>query len=134
MQVESRPSADIRPYPNNPRQNDDAVEAVARSIREFGFRQPIVVDADLVVICGHTRLKAAQRLGLTEVPIVQGLRASGMGEGPSLALLLAGPALSLPNMLAIRAIMGTQKTAVYVALVVVMATIAGLVYGAYIAL
>lgn len=71
---------------------------------------------------------------LTEVPIVQGLRASGMGEGPSLALLLAGPALSLPNMLAIRAIMGTQKTAVYVALVVVMATIAGLVYGAYIAL
>lgn len=69
---------------------------------------------------------------LTEVPIVQGLRASGMGEGPSLALLLAGPALSLPNMLAIRAIMGTKKTAVYVALVVVMATVAGLIYGAYV--
>jgi len=71
---------------------------------------------------------------LTEVPIVQGLRAAGMGEGPSLALLLAGPALSLPNMLAIRAIMGTRKTAVYVGLVVVMATIAGLIYGAYTAI
>jgi site-specific DNA-methyltransferase (adenine-specific) len=70
MQVETRPISDIKPYPNNPRQNDDAVEAVARSIGEFGFRQPIVVDTDLVVICGHTRLKAAQRLGLTEVPIV----------------------------------------------------------------
>jgi uncharacterized protein len=52
-----------------------------------------------------------------------------MGEGPSLALLLAGPALSLPNMLAIRSIMGTARTAVYVALVVVMATLSGLIYG-----
>ncbi len=66
---------------------------------------------------------------LTEVPIVQALRGAGMGEGPSLALLLAGPALSLPNMLAIRSIMGTERTVVYVALVVVMATVSGLIYG-----
>ena len=68
---------------------------------------------------------------LTEVPILQGLIASGMGKGPALALLLAGPSLSLPNMLVIRGVMGTQKTAVYVALVVVMATVSGLVYGAF---
>lgn len=67
---------------------------------------------------------------LTEVPILQGLIASGMGKGPALALLLAGPSLSLPNMLVIRGIIGTQKTAVYVILVVVMATISGLIYGA----
>lgn len=67
---------------------------------------------------------------LTEVPILQGLIASGMGKGPALALLLAGPSLSLPNMLVIRGIMGTQKTIVYVVLVVVMATISGLIYGA----
>ncbi|HRZ41650.1 MAG TPA: permease [Bacteroidales bacterium] len=69
---------------------------------------------------------------LTEVPILQGLIASGMGKGPALALLLAGPALSLPNMLVIRNVMGTQKTVVYVSLVVIMATIAGLIYGAWI--
>jgi len=68
---------------------------------------------------------------LTEVPIVQGLLASGMGKGPALALLLAGPALSLPNMLVIRGVMGTQKTVVYVSLVVVMATISGLIYGGF---
>jgi uncharacterized membrane protein YraQ (UPF0718 family) len=67
---------------------------------------------------------------LTEVPILQGLIASGMGKGPALALLLAGPSLSLPNMLVIRGIMGNQKTAVYVSLVVIMATISGLIYGA----
>ncbi len=67
---------------------------------------------------------------LTEVPILQGLIASGMGKGPALALLLAGPSLSLPNMLVIRGIIGSQKTAVYVSLVVVMATISGLIYGA----
>ncbi len=66
---------------------------------------------------------------LTEVPIVQGLLASGMGKGPALALLLAGPSLSLPNMLVIRKIMGTQKTVVYVSLVIVMATITGLLFG-----
>lgn len=68
---------------------------------------------------------------LTEVPIVQGLISSGMGKGPALALLLAGPSLSLPNMLVIRGVIGTQKTVVYVALVVVMATLTGMVYGAF---
>jgi uncharacterized membrane protein YraQ (UPF0718 family) len=68
---------------------------------------------------------------LTEVPIVQGLIGAGMGKGPALALLLAGPALSLPSMLVIRSILGTQKTAVYCSLVVVMATLTGVVFGAF---
>jgi len=68
---------------------------------------------------------------LTEVPIVQALLGAGMGKGPALALLLAGPALSLPNMLVIRGILGTEKTLVYVALVVVMATASGLIYGTF---
>lgn len=68
---------------------------------------------------------------LTEVPILQGLLGSGMGKGPALALLLAGPALSLPNMLVIRSMMGTQKTVVFVTLVIVMATISGLIFGAF---
>jgi uncharacterized membrane protein YraQ (UPF0718 family) len=67
---------------------------------------------------------------LTEVPILQGLIGAGMGKGPALALLLAGPALSLPNMLVIRSVMGTKKTAVFVSLVVVMATVSGMIYGA----
>ncbi|MCX5708966.1 MAG: permease [Candidatus Omnitrophica bacterium] len=66
---------------------------------------------------------------LTEVPILQGLIGSGMGKGPALALLLAGPALSLPSMLVLRSIMGTKKTAVYVSLVVGMATISGMIFG-----
>ncbi len=66
---------------------------------------------------------------LTEVPILQGLIGAGMGKGPALALLLSGPALSLPNMLVIRSVMGTRKTVVFVLLVIVMATISGLIYG-----
>jgi uncharacterized membrane protein YraQ (UPF0718 family) len=66
---------------------------------------------------------------LTEVPIVEGLLGSGMGKGPALALLLAGPALSIPNMLVIRTILGNGKTAVYCALVVVMSTLTGFIYG-----
>ncbi len=66
---------------------------------------------------------------LTEVPIVEGLLKNGMGQGPALALLLAGPALSLPNMLVIRSVIGTQKTVVYIILVSIMATISGLIYG-----
>jgi hypothetical protein len=66
---------------------------------------------------------------LTEVPIVQGLMGSGMGEGPALALLLAGPALSLPSVLVIQQVIGTKKTVVYVALVVVMATVTGWLFG-----
>jgi uncharacterized protein len=67
---------------------------------------------------------------LTEIPILQGLIGSGMGKGPALALLLAGPALSLPNMLVIRSVMGTRKTVVFVSLVIVMATLSGIVFGA----
>ena len=66
---------------------------------------------------------------LTEVPILQGLLANGMGQGPALALLLAGPALSLPSMLVLRSLMGGKKTAAYVSLVVIMATVTGLIYG-----
>jgi uncharacterized protein len=66
---------------------------------------------------------------LTEVPILQGLMGSGMGNGPALALLLAGPAVSLPSILVIRMVIGTKKTAVFIALVMVMATISGLIYG-----
>ncbi len=66
---------------------------------------------------------------LTEVPIIQGLLNSGMGKGPALALLLAGPAISLPNMLVIHSVLGTKKTIAFISLVVVMATISGLIYG-----
>ena len=69
---------------------------------------------------------------LTEVPILQGLLGAGMGQGPALALLLAGPALSLPSMLVIRSILGNKKTLVYVSLVVLMSTLAGLIFGAII--
>jgi len=68
---------------------------------------------------------------LTEVPILQGLLRAGMGKGPALALLLAGPALSLPNMLVIRSAIGAKKAIVYVSLVVVMATIAGMIFGTF---
>jgi uncharacterized membrane protein YraQ (UPF0718 family) len=67
---------------------------------------------------------------LTEVPILQGLLGAGMGRGPALALLLAGPALSLPNMIVIRSVMGTKKTLVFVGLVVLLATLSGVLYGA----
>ncbi len=66
---------------------------------------------------------------LTEVPILQGLIGNGMGRGPALALLLAGPALSLPNMLVIRSVLGTKKTVVFILLVIVMATISGMIFG-----
>jgi len=67
----------------------------------------------------------------TVLPLFAGIytRGAGMGQGPALALLLAGPALSLPNMLVIRSIIGTKKTLVFIGLVVVMATLAGLIYG-----
>ena len=67
--IEIRSIKDIRPYDNNPRINDDAVDAVAASLKEFGFRQPIVIDGDGIIVCGHTRYKAAQQLGLTKVPV-----------------------------------------------------------------
>src|SRR5260370_17981623 len=69
MLVEIRPITSIRPYENNPRLNDAAADAVAESIKAFGFGQPIVVDEDGVIIVGHTRYKAALKLGMTEVPV-----------------------------------------------------------------
>lgn len=70
MQVESMSIDDIKPYENNPRDNDDAVDSVANSIKEFGWQQPIVVDKDNVIIVGHTRYKAAKKLGMDKVPVV----------------------------------------------------------------
>lgn len=70
MEVKSMKIGDVIPYENNPRKNKDAVEATANSIKEFGWQQPIVVDKNNVVIVGHTRLKAAARLGLETVPVV----------------------------------------------------------------
>jgi len=69
MDVEVWSIEKLKPYAQNPRKNDDAVAAVAASLKEFGFRQPIVVDEDGVIICGHTRFKAAQKLGLAKVPV-----------------------------------------------------------------
>ena len=69
MQVEMRPINTIFPYENNPRHNDAGVDAVAASLREFGWRQPIVVDEEGVIIVGHTRYKAALKLGWDEVPV-----------------------------------------------------------------
>jgi len=69
MKVEMRDITQIKPYENNPRLNDAAVDAVAKSIKEFGFRQPIVVDEDDVIIVGHTRYKAALKLGMKKVPV-----------------------------------------------------------------
>lgn len=69
MEIEHVPIESVRPYPGNPRKNDDAVEGVARSIDEFGWQQPIVVDTDNVIVIGHTRFRAAQRLGLATVPV-----------------------------------------------------------------
>lgn len=69
-EVVSAKIADIKPYGRNPRKNDNAVEMVAKSIKEFGFRQPIVVDKDGVIIVGHTRYKAAVMLDMTDVPVI----------------------------------------------------------------
>lgn len=70
MRVKETPIGEVRPYPGNPRVNDGAVEAVAASLREFGWQQPIVVDADGTIVAGHTRYKAARRLGMATVPVV----------------------------------------------------------------
>lgn len=70
MQIVEKKIADIKPYEKNPRKNDSAVDAVANSIEQFGFKNPIVIDGNNVIICGHTRYKAAQKLGLDVVPCV----------------------------------------------------------------
>ena len=70
MQIINKQIKELIPYQNNPRRNDKAVDAVAASIKQFGFKQPIVIDKDNVIVCGHTRYKAAQKLRLKEVPCI----------------------------------------------------------------
>lgn len=70
MEIKETPVSQIKPYPNNPRDNSEAVGKVAESIKAYGFEQPIVVDKDGVIIIGHTRLAAAKKLGLKTVPVV----------------------------------------------------------------
>ncbi len=82
LQIEMWTLDRVRPYENNPRNNDKAVDAVAASIK-FGFSQPIVVDTDSVIIVGHTRLKAAQKLGLERVPVVVASHLRRAGSGVS---------------------------------------------------
>ena len=108
-----------------------------------GFISALLPDKQIAMLVGDNSLTATligSLVGalfyfatLTEVPILQGLIGAGMGSGPSLALLLAGPALSLPNMIVIASVIGWKKTSAYIALVVVMATVTGLIYGTFIA-
>lgn len=70
MQIEYKKLTEITPYWNNPRKNDDAVEFVANSIKEFGFKVPIIIDRDGIIVAGHTRYKAARKLKLKEVPVI----------------------------------------------------------------
>jgi hypothetical protein len=70
MEIIMRGVNDITPYEHNPRRNDDAVDAVAASIKEFGFKVPIVIDKDGIIVAGHTRLKAAKKLGMEQVPCI----------------------------------------------------------------
>lgn len=86
LKIEYLRTEDLIPYENNPRNNDDAVDYVANSIKEFGFKVPIIVDANNVIVAGHTRLKAAQKLGLEELPCV---RADDLTEEQVKALRLA---------------------------------------------
>ena len=86
MEIQMLSITEIKPYDNNPRKNDDAVEEVANSIKAFGFKNPIIVDKNRVIIAGHTRLKAAQKLGLTMVPVIV---AEDLTEDQANALRLA---------------------------------------------
>ena len=70
MEIKYKKLEDLKPYLNNPRFNDDAVEQVANSIKEFGFKVPMVIDKDNVIVAGHTRYKASMELGLKEVPCI----------------------------------------------------------------
>lgn len=70
MEIVYKKISELKPYENNPRNNDNAVEYVANSIKEFGFKVPIVIDKDNVIVTGHTRLKASELLGLKEVPCI----------------------------------------------------------------
>ena len=86
MQIEYLELSKLKPYENNPRINDDAVEYVAKSIQEFGFKVPIVVDKDNVIVSGHTRLKASEQLGLDKVPVI---RADDLTEDQAKAFRIA---------------------------------------------
>lgn len=86
IKVEMMKVADIKPYEKNPRYNDNSVEAVAKSIKEFGFRVPIVVDKNNCIICGHTRWKASKYLGLNEVPVI---KATDLSEAKAKAYRIA---------------------------------------------
>ena len=86
MEIESIKIADLKPYENNPRNNDEAVDAVAESIKQFGFKIPMVIDQDNVIVCGHTRYKSSKKLGLTEVPCI---RANDLTEEQIKAFRLA---------------------------------------------
>lgn len=86
MEIINRPINEVRPYENNPRNNKAAVEKVANSIKEFGFKVPIVVDTDGVILTGHTRLKAAISLGMKEVPVIV---AADLNEAQKKAFRLA---------------------------------------------
>ena len=70
MNIRDVPIKEILFYDNNPRKNEKAVDAVAASIKEFGFKVPVVLDAQNIIVCGHTRVKAAQKLGMASVPCV----------------------------------------------------------------
>jgi len=71
MEIEFLNIAEIIPYDNNPRHNDEAVEAVSASIRKFGFKVPVIIDENNVIVAGHTRIKAAEELGITEIPCIR---------------------------------------------------------------
>lgn len=82
MEIVDLKTSDIIPYENNPRINDKAVKGVMNSIRDFGFKSPIIVDANHVIICGHTRLKAAKKIGLETCPLHRSSRPyAGASEG-----------------------------------------------------
>ena len=68
--IEEVPISNVKPYENNPRDNDDAVDGVVKSLQQYGWQEPLVVDKDYVIIAGHTRYKAAQKLGLAHIPVV----------------------------------------------------------------
>lgn len=86
MEIIEMSVSSLIPYENNPRKNDGAVEAVANSIKEFGFKVPIIIDKDNVIVAGHTRLKAAEKLGLESVPVI---RADDLSEEQIRAFRLA---------------------------------------------
>jgi len=86
MKIQQLKPSDLKPYFNNPRKNEDAVEKVAESIQAFGFKSPIIVDKNNVIIAGHTRLKAALKLGLEKIPVIV---AKDLDEGKARAYRIA---------------------------------------------